>query len=250
MNESDSVQMAPDGTFSPMLISMAIPSVGCLGPCSAKLLANLLARLIAEQVHRVAGVVPQQVIGPAARLAERIDVRPAEEIGLHVHLQHLELAREDALVDPLMAGVEAARMARHRDDAGFLLHPHEPLGVRERVGHGNLDHDVLAGAHALLALRRMQLRRRGQNHRIEPRAAPGSPPGSPSSAVSSSCCATSRAASALEPASEITSTFGILRHCLEMLDAEGAVAGETNFHSALLFSRIMSPAAVLEAGTW
>ncbi len=35
LKDSDSVQMAPLATFSPMHMSMAMPSVGCIGPCSA-----------------------------------------------------------------------------------------------------------------------------------------------------------------------------------------------------------------------
>ena len=166
-------------------MSIAIPSVGCFGPCSAKACDSVLAGLIGEQIHGVAGVVPQQMIGPAARLAERVGVGAAEEVGLHVHLQDLQFAGQDAFVDPLMTGIEAARMAGHGDDAGFPLHAHQPFGVGERVGHGDFDHDVLAGAHALLALRRVHLRRRASGSRHPGRAAPGSRPGSRSSAESS-----------------------------------------------------------------
>ena len=70
-----------------------------------------LAGLILKQVDRVAGVVPQQMVRPAPRLAERVHVGAAEEVRLHVHLLHLQLARLDALVHPLVARVEAARVA-------------------------------------------------------------------------------------------------------------------------------------------
>ena len=60
-------------------------------------------RLVGEQVDGVRGVVPQQVVGPAARLAERVHVRAAEEVGLHVHLLDVELAGDDPLVHPLVA---------------------------------------------------------------------------------------------------------------------------------------------------
>jgi len=50
----------------------------------------------------VRGVVPQQVVGPRARLAERVDVPAAEEVGLHVHLWTLSSPR-NAPVHPLVA---------------------------------------------------------------------------------------------------------------------------------------------------
>ena len=55
------------------------------------------ARLVLEQIDSVAGVVPQEVIGPRARLAERVGVGATEEISLHVHLQHLEFTGANAL---------------------------------------------------------------------------------------------------------------------------------------------------------
>ena len=131
--------------------------------------AGRLARLVREQVDRVAGMVPEQVIGPAARLAERIHVGAAEEIGLHVHLQHLELAGLDLLVDPLVAGIEAARVAGHGDEARLLLHRDDLLGIREVVRHRDLDLHVLAGVHALDGLGGMHLRGRGEQHGVEAR---------------------------------------------------------------------------------
>jgi hypothetical protein len=71
----------------------------------------------------VGGVVPQQVVGPAARLAQRVHVAAAEEVGLHVHLLDVELAGSDLLVDPLVAGVEAPGVAAHGDQAGDFSRP-------------------------------------------------------------------------------------------------------------------------------
>src|SRR5262249_61081341 len=88
-----------------------------------------LAGLVLEQVDRVGGVMPEEMVGPAARIAGRIDVLAAEKIGLHVHLLDRELALLDALVDPLVAGVEAADVTAHGDDAGLLGDPHQVLGI-------------------------------------------------------------------------------------------------------------------------
>ena len=130
-------------------------------------LRDVLPGLVGEEVHRVAGVMPQQVVRPAARLAERVHVGAAEEVGLHVHLQHLQLAGLDALVHPLVARIEAAGVARHGDQAGFLLHLHDHLGVVHRVGHRDLYLDVLARAHALHGLLGVHLGGRGQDGRLD-----------------------------------------------------------------------------------
>ncbi len=55
----------------------------------------------------------------------------------------------------------------HRNDAGFLLDAHQRFRVRQRIGHGYFNHHMLARAHALHALRGMQLGRRAQYHRIQ-----------------------------------------------------------------------------------
>ena len=125
-----------------------------------------LAGLVVEEVDRVGGVVPQQMVGPAARLAGGVDVLAAEEIGLHVHLLDLQLALLDPLVDPLVAGIEAAHMAGHGDDAGLLGDLRQRLGILDIVGDRNLDQHGLAGAHHLLALAEVHLRRRGEDHGV------------------------------------------------------------------------------------
>ena len=66
-----------------------------------------------------------------------------------------------------MAGIEAPRVAAHADHAGLFLHFYEALGIRERVRDGNLDLDMFSGAHALLALLRVHLSGRRQDHRFE-----------------------------------------------------------------------------------
>src|SRR6185295_15573952 len=115
--------------------------------------------LILEQGDGVGGVMPQQVVGPAARVARRVDVLAAEKIGLHVHLLDLELTLLDALVNPLVARVEAAHVPAHRDDAGLLGDLHQVLGVFDAVGDRDLDQNMFAGAHHLLALPKMHLGR-------------------------------------------------------------------------------------------
>ncbi len=83
--------------------------------------AHLLARLIHEQIDRMAGMMPQQMVRPGARLARRVHVRAAKEIRLHVHLKHLQFPGLDLLVNVLMARIETPRVPAHTNDAGFLL---------------------------------------------------------------------------------------------------------------------------------
>ena len=113
------------------------------------------------------GVVPEQVVGPASRLAERVHVGAAEEIGLHVHLLDMELPRQDAFVDELVARIEPPRVADHGHEARCRLHRRDRLGVLEAVGQRDLDLHVLAGLEALDRLGGVHLGGRRQNHRVE-----------------------------------------------------------------------------------
>ena len=132
-----------------------------LRPLEREDIGRRLTGLILEQVHRVTGVVPEQVIGPAARLALEIDVFAAKEIGLHDELLQFELARNDFVVHPLVRWIEPPRMAGHGDQTGLLLHGIDLLRIGQRVGDRNLDLDVLAGPHDLDGLGGMHLCRRG-----------------------------------------------------------------------------------------
>ena len=127
---------------------------------------DVLAGLVLEQVDGVGGVVPEQMVGPAPRIARRVDVLPPEEIGLHVHLLDLQLAGLDLLVDVLVARVEAPHVAAHGGDAGLLGDLRQVLGILDAVGDRDFDQHVLAGAHHLLALAEVHLGRRGQDHRV------------------------------------------------------------------------------------
>src|SRR2546421_8645179 len=61
------------------------------------------------------------MVGPAARLTERVHVRTPEEECLDVHLLDVEFPGDDFPMHPLMAGVETAGMTAHRDPAGLFL---------------------------------------------------------------------------------------------------------------------------------
>ena len=126
------------------------------------------ARLVGEQVDGVGGVVPQQVVGPAARLAQRVGVGAPEEVRLHVHLLDLEFAGLDALVDPLVARVEATRVSAHRDQPGLVLAFDDRPTIGERVAQRDLDLHVLAGVEALDRLVGVHLGRGAQDHGVEP----------------------------------------------------------------------------------
>src|SRR5690606_30183106 len=94
-------------------------------------------------------------------------VLTAEEERLHDQMLKLQLAGNDLVVNPLVRRVEAARVARHRNQPGLALHLVYALGVGEIVGDRDLDLDVLAGAHHLLRLLRMDLRRRRDDRGID-----------------------------------------------------------------------------------
>jgi hypothetical protein len=139
-------------------------------------------------------------------------------------------------------------LVRHGNDTGLALNSHQALRIRDRIRHGDLDHDVLAGAHALLALRRVYGRRSRQDHGVEAGQrqalrevcrAMRNPPG------------LRHFARRLEVGARQRDDFDVrdLCHRLQMLDAEGTMSRETNFHDVFLFFKIIRPAAVLDAGT-
>src|SRR2546421_4906555 len=76
------------------------------------------------------------MVGPAARLTERVHVRTPEEECLDVHLLDVEFPGDDFPMHPLMAGVETAGMTAHRDQTGLFLQLGNclriPPGIRER----------------------------------------------------------------------------------------------------------------------
>src|SRR5262245_15870516 len=89
-----------------------------------------------ELVDGVTGMMPEQVVGPAARFALGIHVCSPEEEGLHNQMLQLQLTGFDPFVNPLVAGIEAAGMTGHGRKPRFLLHGKNLFrvgkGVRDR----------------------------------------------------------------------------------------------------------------------
>ena len=113
------------------------------------------------------GVMPQQVVRPRARLALGVHVLAAEEVGLHVHLLDVELTRGDLVVHVLVRRIEAAGVADHADQAGFLLLRHHGFGIGPGVRQRDLDLNVLAGIHAGDGLFGVHLRGGAEDHGID-----------------------------------------------------------------------------------
>ncbi len=172
-------------------------------------------------------MMPQQMVGPAPGIAGSIHVLAAEEIGLHVHLLDRQLAFLDALVNPLVAGIEAAHVPAHRDHAGLLGDPHQALGILDAVGYRNLDQHVLARTHDLLALAEVHLRRRGEDHRVGALDAFREITRMMRDAVFSGDLG-SRILIAPNEGSDLH--FGNALERVEMLLAEGPLAGNANLH--------------------
>src|SRR5690606_27123605 len=122
-----------------------------------------------EEVNSVASVVPQQVVGPAAHAASGVEVGAAEEVGLHVHLQHFQFASFDLLVNPLMAWVEAAGVTSHGNQllalcSHFLLRSEDGFGLVQSVGHPDFTLYVLACFQTLDGLRSVHLSSGSDDH--------------------------------------------------------------------------------------
>ena len=154
-----------------MLISMAIFEFRMNRTLHGADFRGGFSGLIMKDIDGVAGVMPQQMIRPAARFAFGIHVRAPEEERLHDEMLQLQLAGLDLLMNPLMTRIEAAGVAAHGDQPGFFLNGENFFGVGQRIGNRNFDFDVFSGAHALDGLFGVDLRRRGQNDSFD--AGPG-----------------------------------------------------------------------------
>ena len=124
------------------------------------------AALVSEQIHRVGRVVPQQVIGPAACLAQGVHVGAAKKVGLHIHLLDVEFTGLDFVVHPLVAGVETAGVTHHGNETCFFLHTQNFLTLFVHIAQRNLHLHVLASLQACQGLAGVHLCGRAQDDGI------------------------------------------------------------------------------------
>ena len=132
-----------------------------------------------------------------------------------------------------MAGIEAAHVPAHGDDAGLLGDPHQLLGVLDAVGDRDFDQHVLAGAHHLLALAEMHLGRRGKDHRVGAFDALGEVAGVMGNAVFLRDLG-GGVLIAADQRGDLDAGNALER--VEMLLAEGALAGYADLHRAPLLA--------------
>ena len=122
--------------------------------------------MVGEQIHCVCGMVPQQMIGPTARLTQGVHIGTAKKIGLHVHLKHIEMACLDLLMNKLVTGIKAPRMAAHGHQTVLLLQCHHLGTVFVNITQGNFHLHMFASFKASNGLRGMHLCGSTQNNRI------------------------------------------------------------------------------------
>ncbi len=122
--------------------------------------------LISKEIHCMGGVMPEEMIGPASRLSQGIDIGTPKKIGLHIHLLNVVLTAGNSLADPLMTWVKTPGVAHHGDTALLLLQVRERLGIFPRIRHRDLDLNMLASPETLHRLVGMNLGRRAENDRI------------------------------------------------------------------------------------
>ncbi|BFG81043.1 hypothetical protein PTKU46_90770 [Paraburkholderia terrae] len=82
---------------------------------------NPFASLVLKQVNCMRGVVPQEMVRPIARLAQRIRIVPPQEMRLDVELAQDERTAINPFVQPPVAGVKPPCMRAHRDQPRALL---------------------------------------------------------------------------------------------------------------------------------
>ena len=235
-------------------MSIAMPELRMDRPLHRVGVDDRAAGLVREQVDGVGRVVPQQVVGPAARLAERVRVGAPEEVRLHVHLLDVELAGLHTAVDPLVARVEPAGVAAHRDETGALL------GLDDAA-------DRRRGCRTAGSRPRRACRPRGRRSICSACICVGVASTTASTSSSARLSARSVVTCSMPyllgdltgrlelcgPTTETTRTSSIWLHRVEVLDAEGSGSGEGDVdgHGGSLDSlRMRWPTAVLLAGTW
>jgi hypothetical protein len=117
-----------------------------------------LSSLMLELIHRVTRVVPEKVICPAAGFAFGIYIGSAKEERLNDEVLQSEFSFLNSVVNPLMAGIEAARVASHRGETGFLCDLQNHFRVCQIIRNRNFHLNVLACPHHLYRLFRVHLR--------------------------------------------------------------------------------------------
>jgi len=85
-------------------------------------MAGFLSGLVLKKINRMAGMMPEQVVCPAARLAKCVHIGTVEKIGLHIHLLDFDIPGGDFVVYPLVRWIEAAHVTCHGDQTCLLLH--------------------------------------------------------------------------------------------------------------------------------
>ena len=159
--------------------------------------------------------------GPSScGLAQGVHVGAAEEVGLHIHLLDVELARLDLLVHVLVAGVEAAGGPHMATRPVCFLQVHHRLAFAQDVAQRDFHLHVLARFQAGNGLAGVHLRGRAQDHGVhfldgQAVGQPGGDVGMPYLSATSWVLARSRLMR------ETTSTPGCF-DAVQVLDAEGA----------------------------
>ena len=195
-----------------------------------------LPGLVLEEIHGVAGVVPEEMIRPTPGLARGVGVGPAEEVRLDIHLLDLEFTGEDLPVDPLVARVEPPGMPAHGDQTGFALDKVHPLRVGERISDGDFDHDVLACAHALLGLSGVHLGGSGKDYGLD--AGLFETFGEIAGPVGNAELAGNFLGSGrIAPCQGNDFDTLDLGDCLQVLDSERPLTGQPNFHAVFVPGR-------------
>jgi len=66
-----------------------------MGAFQGKTFADHFASLVLEQINGMTGVMPEQMVNPAAWLTGCIHIGAAKEIGLYIHLQDIQFTGSD-----------------------------------------------------------------------------------------------------------------------------------------------------------
>src|SRR4029078_8261001 len=129
-----------------------------------------LSGLMLELIHRVTRVVPEKVIRPTSGFAFCIHIGSTKEECLNDEMLKCEFSFFDPVVNPLMAGIETARVTSHRGQTGFFCDVQDHFPVCEFVGNRNFHLNVFSCPTHLTPLFRVHLRGSRQDCCLHSRA--------------------------------------------------------------------------------
>ena len=144
-----------------------MPNASCGGPMYPATSLGGLPQQPKCRIHRMAAMMPKQVIRPRTLPALPIHVLPAQKSVVNVHTVNVQFSLRNALPHRGQRRPEAHGVGNHQ--AAVLLHGEgsQHLRLCERQSQRNLYEHMFAGLERSLRLCRMPRAGRGYDNRVD-----------------------------------------------------------------------------------